>query len=89
MSRTRRRLLKATPFTRIEQLELKLMPETIYVEVEGAQEDVLDDDKAMEDAYTNLHLTVEDCYDGGIISEYRLVRQFRKRTETLTHCDPV
>ena len=85
----RRSLPKAEPLTRVEQLELKLMPETIFVEVEGAQEDVLDDAKAIEDAYTYLHLNVEDCYDGGIVSEYRLVRRFRKRTETLTHCDPV
>ena len=89
MSRARRSLPKAAPLTRIEQLELRLMPETIFVEVDGAQEDVLDDDKAMEDAYTNLHPTVDDCYDDGIVSEYRLVRRFRKRTETLTHCDPV
>lgn len=84
-----RSLPKAAPLTRIERLELSLMPETIFVEVEGAQEAVLDDDKAIEDAYTNLHLTVEDCYDDGIVSEYRLVRRFRKRTETLMHCDPV
>ena len=89
MSRARRSLPKAEPLTRIEQLELRLMPETIFVEVEGAQEDVLDDAKVIEDAYTNLHLSVEDCYDDGIVSEYRLVRRFRKRTETVLHCDPV
>lgn len=84
----RRSLPKAAPLTRVEQLELKLMPETIFVEVEGAK-DVVSDGEVLENAIACVQMKAEDCYDDGIVSEYQLVRRFRKRTETLTHCDPV
>jgi len=88
MSRARRSLPKAAPLTRVEQRELTLMPETLFVEVEGAK-DAVSDDAVLEDAIACIQMNAEDCYDDGIVSEYRLVRRFRKRTETTTHCDPV
>jgi len=84
----RRSLPKAAPLTRVEQLELKLMPETLFVEVEGAK-NTDSDETVLEDAIACIQTKVEDCYDDGIVSEYRLVRRFRKRTETVLHCDPV
>lgn len=73
---------KQTPLNMRERHELAMMPETVFVEVEGMMDDEEVFETAQQDAILLIHPDVKDAYDGSIVSEYKLVRRFRKDTKT-------
>lgn len=80
---------KQTTLTARERLELKKTPDVLYVEVMDVKEDAGTDEKALEDAYIEYSVDLDDRLDGSFVTEYRAVKRFRVERETKTHQIPV